>query len=504
MRLSLRYLGIAVTLLSVAVSSASAQSRYTRGPEAEAAYRAGLEHFGQENWEAALAAFSAAVQADDTDTEALVGRGDSLRELEDYSNAQQSYMSALLINDQLARAHYGQGVCFRESGDINSAFASFNNAADIDRNDPEIAADLGGLLVNSTEDVISAMRYLDMAIELDPANAIAFRNRAIAHARLGEADEAIADLEKAIEVDPTDYEAHDTLARIQIAEEEFELAIDAYAKAIEVYEPEESSDPSLFLNGYLERAGVALLLAVENDTSAERRQELYDMVITDTEKVLEEYPDRMPESGYAFYRQGQALRLQKRYGEAIKTFTEAIQMVPGGRDGPYIADAYLKRGICWHYQGQDSLARPDFEQAASIRFEDPLPHLWLGYSYAQEEDYWQAIENYGDAIAKTPAFALAHVNRGLAYMQLGEYKKAVDNFNEAIRHEPTNPEHYYKRGIAHLKREEFQKALDSYDLAILYDESSAKAHRGAAVALRGLDRDSLAVQHENLARELDQ
>ena len=41
-------------------------------------------------------------------------------------------------------------------------------------------------------------------------------------------------------------------------------------------------------------------------------------------------------------------------------------------------------------------------------------------------------------------------------------------------------------------------------MAILYEETGAKAHKGAAIALRALGRESLAAQHEARARELEQ
>lgn len=504
MRFSMRCVGISTVLICFVASANYAHSQRVRDPEADAAYKAGLEQLAQENYEEAMGAFSKAAQLDELDVEALIGRGDALRGLEDYANAQQSYMAALLLDDQLARAHYGQGVCYREMGDVNSAFASFNDAVDLDRNDPEIAADLGELLVTSTEDTAGAMRYLDKAIELDPANAVAYRNRARGHAVMGEPEDAIADLMKSVEIDPTAFETYSTLAQVYLGEEDYEESIDAFTKAIEAYKPEKSSDLELFVSGYLERARTRLLLAVLDDTPESVREQLYEAVLADAEEVLAEYPERMPEAGYAYHRRGQALRYQKKYGEAIQAFTEAIQLVPGGRSGPYIAEALLKRGICQHYQDQDSLARPDFEQSAAINFTDPLPHLWLGYSYAQDEQYRRAIQSYGDAIAKSPDFSLAFVNRGLAYMQLGEFNKAVDNFNEAIRHEPMVAEHYYKRGIAHRELDEFQKALDSFDHATRYDNNHIKAHRGAVAALRSLGRDTLADQQEALIQELEQ
>ena len=481
----------------------------SRSPEAEAAYKAGLAQMGQENWEQAIVAFSKAISIDDTYPEALLGRADALRKLEDYRSALTGYQDALNFlegsgpSPQAAAAYNGRGVCYRELGQVDLALTDFNNAIEMDRSNPEIAANYGDLLVNRVGDPTTALRYLDKAIELDPENAEAFRNRGMAHAQLHEFDEAVEDLQKSIELDPNDYETYTTLASIHIAQEDLAPAVEDYTRAIEKYTPKESSDPKTFVDGYLRRGEARLQLALEDDTPPERRQELYEAVIADTDRVLEEYPDRFPNSGLALFQRGSAMRLQGRLNEAIKSLTDAIQIIPSGTEAPYQADAYLKRGICWHYQGQDSLARGDFEQAASINFSDPLPHLWIGITYAQEGDYRSAIESYGNAIAKAPNFPAPYVNRGLAYMQLEGYQKAIDNFNEAIRNEPSEPEHFFKRGLAYMKLEDYQKAFDSFHLATLNDETMGKAFRGAAKALEAMGRSGLAEQYENRAKALE-
>jgi tetratricopeptide (TPR) repeat protein len=183
--------------------------------------------------------------------------------------------------------------------------------------------------------------------------------------------------------------------------------------------------------------------------------------------------------------------------------TDAIQAVPGGAEAVYLSDAYIKRGICWLNQGEPDLARRDFEQAASLNYEDSLPYLWIGFTYAQKEDYRKAIESYGESIAKDPAQAAAYVNRGLAYLQEGDHQKAVDNFNEAIRNEPTESEHFYKRGVAYMWLQDYEKAFTSFELATLFNAQNAKAFRAGAMALRRLDRTSLAEQYENKADELE-
>ncbi len=494
----------AVAVLSLlAASQTPANAQFVRDPEAIAAYEAGNELLEQEKWDEAIDQFTNATTLDPTFAEAFLGKGEALRELEDYQSAMTSYRSAIDIDPKLAKAFNGRGVCSRELGDINLALSDFSNATELDRNDADSAANYGDLLINYVGDAARAIDQLDKAIELDPENSEAFRNRGWAHTNLREFDEAIADLEKSIEIDSSDHETYTKLAAVYLFQEDYQPGIDALSKAIENYEPEESSDPDTYINGYLQRADAELNLGNQATTTPEQREQLYEAAIADADAVLAEYPDRFPEAGFAMYRRGLALRMQNRFGEAIKSITDAIQLVPAGEDGSYVAQAYLKRGICWHYQGQDSLARGDFEESASLSFEDPLPHLWIGFTYAQDGDYRDAIENYGKAIAQSPSFALAYVNRGLAYMQLEEYNKAVDNFNEAIRSEPNEAEHFVKRGLAHMQLEEYQKAFDSFEHALLRDDQNLTACREAAKALRELGRPSLAEQYEAKAATLE-
>jgi len=492
---------VAVSALAVAQDSQD-DSFSALDPRATAAFGTGTEQMEQENWKEAITAFSEAISIDDSFSQAYLGRADALRKLEDYRSALKNYSQALnflqaSLSPLTASAYNGRGVCFRELDKTDLAANDFYNAIEIDRNNPEIAANYGDILVNYGGDPASALDYLDTAIELDPENAEAYRNRGLAHAQIREFDESIEDLEKAVELDPSEYLTYTTLASIHTAQEEFEEAIEAFSQAIEHYQPEKSSDPAIFVEGYLRKGEAQLRLAFDEETTSEQREALYNDLLASTDQVLTE----LPETGMALYQRGQAMRLQGRLNQAIKAFTDAIQLA-GGEAG-YLAGAYLKRGICWHYQGQDSLARGDFEQSAGIQFEDPLPHFWIGLSFAQEESYREAIDSYGEAIAKAPTFPASYVNRGLAYMQLGGFQKAVDNFNEAIRSEPSESEHFFKRGIAHMRMEEYQKAFDSFHLATLNDEKMAKAFRGAAGALKSLDRAGLAEQYEARSRAID-
>ena len=225
-------------------------------------------------------------------------------------------------------------------------------------------------------------------------------------------------------------------------------------------------------------------------------------MIADAEAILDEMPDTYPTSGQALYRKGVAERMQGKYGEAITSFTDAILLLPAGESGGYAADAYLKRGMCWHKQDENRLARGDFEQAAAIDYTDPRPHMWIGFTYADEGDFRSAIDAFGEAMAKNPNASLPYINRGLSYVQLGEFQRAAENFNEAMRVEPDNPDNHVKRGRVYLMLKEYRRAFNAFDLALQRDAENIAALEGTAAALRGLGRSSAAETYEQRAADL--
>jgi len=501
MGLSKRVLSFVLTCCALIAFQTPVTAQVSRDPSIQEAYDAGVKLLEEEKYEEAIAEFNKAT-VDDTFAEAYLGEGDALRLLKDYQAAIQSYTKARDRNPRLARVHFGLGMCNKELGRFDMAMNDFSNAIDLDRRDPEISANLGKLYLD-VGDPTNALRTLQTAVELNPDNAEVYRDRGWAYTQLRQTDEGIADLKKSIELDPEVYETHFRLSNIYLFLEDYKAAIESLTNTIKYYKPEESTDPKIYVNGYIMRADTELKLAGEEGTPPKEREKLYEQVIADAQTVLDEYPDQYPESGNALYYKGRSLRLLLRYGEAIKALTDAIQAVPGGSEAAYLTDAYLKRGVCWLNQGEPNLARRDFEQAASLDYEDPLPYLWIGYTHAQQKDYRKAIESYGESIAKNPAQAAAFVNRGLAYLQEEDYQKAVDNFNEAIRNEPTESEHFYKRGVAYMWLEDYEKAFTSFELATLFNDKNVKAFRAGAIALRKLDRTSLAEQYESRAEELE-
>ena len=85
-----------------------------------------------------------------------------------------------------------------------------------------------------------AIAEYNRALELEPANADAYFWRGAAYERTGELDRALADFRQAIALDPDHVKAYDMLGRVLQDRNEFAASVRYLTRAIEL-EPEEGS-----------------------------------------------------------------------------------------------------------------------------------------------------------------------------------------------------------------------------------------------------------------------
>lgn len=513
-----RSLAPGILLLTLALSSAFAlparaqdqpnagsMTTEERAAQRDALYAKATELQQQGDHKAALLELDRCLQFDPGFAAGYFSKAESFKALKEYGRAVQAYTQAQSLGANVFEVFNGRGEALLEQSppQVDAALQDFNTALDMNRGNPEVLSNVGHVLATYTNSATEAMRYLDEALAQreDPRD---FRDRALAHAQLREFEDAVADLQQSIRLEPENYENYSRLAEIRLVQEEFAPAIEALTEAINAYKPKERTDPPLFVTGYLTRSEAHRKLGDASEDQEEKTRQ-YEAVIVDCDKLINEF-DKNPAYatyvGMALYQRGLAQRALEQFSDAIDSFTRAIQNATQG-DATYLADAYLRRGICWFYQGYNDLARGDFEAAGSSGggFSDPRVSLWIGYTYHRDGDLRTAIEHYGKAVAKKQDFPLPYVNRGRAYYALGEYKKAIESFNDAVRVEPSNAEHYYHVGLCNVQLGELERARDSFKLALLKENRSPKMYRAMAEVLRELGDEQLAREYEQQAEQ---
>jgi tetratricopeptide (TPR) repeat protein/serine/threonine protein kinase len=107
----------------------------------------------------------------------------------------------------------------------------------------------------------------DRAIALDPYYASAYRARALLWSAMGDDDKALADLKKAVELDPDDWHNHAYLGEALVELDQPEKAIPHLEKAVQLAEDDPGPYPSLgkayFFAGKPDRAEAVLKKAVK-------------------------------------------------------------------------------------------------------------------------------------------------------------------------------------------------------------------------------------------------
>ncbi|MEX2308735.1 MAG: tetratricopeptide repeat protein [Pirellulales bacterium] len=429
---------------------------------------------------------------------AYTGRALALVGMREFSAAEEDFARVLTDQPNFLPALIARGQMYLEMNAPDQALTDFEAAVKLQRSNLEAQFGLGKsqiLLGNYP----AGIGPLTRVIEADPKNAEAYRLRGSGQAGVFKFNDAINDLQLAINVNPQDYEAYFTLGIVYLRTEDYERSVEELGKAIENYKPKSGQEDQPFLQGYLTRSTVYVELGKASKDEAARKA-AYQGAVDEAERLLKQLDEKNPYTAAAraagLHARGVGERMLGQIGKAIQTFSEAIQL------NSELAETYYRRGICFHRIGEDKMAISDFVESANINFEDPRANLWEGYTYAKLGDYHEAIRAYGNAIAVSDRYTPAYMNRALAYMALGEYQKAIDDFDDAIRLEPATADYYFKRGVAYERLGDNEKASASFASAIEFDNKHAAAHRHMADAMQALGHAELANEYRQKAKEL--
>ena len=253
----------------------------------------------------------------------------------------------------------------------------------------------------------------------------------------GRYDEAIADFDKVIELNPENTYAYYNrgLSKFRLADLEskkgntekakglYEAGIEDSTRAIQRI-PEDA-------NAYHNRAGGKFRLA-RLETDLAKVQQYYQDAIDDWTQVIHlnpELADPYSNRGAAKALLGESKADQKNiteiqalYASAIQDCTHAIQLNP---ENP---DSYINRGYAQYRLGKTKSDQGDTAGAQAL--------------------YTASVRDCTQAIQLNPEKDAAYSNRGVAKAALGNTKGAIEDFDAAIRLNPEEAEYFHERGLA--------------------------------------------------------
>ncbi|MCK6630334.1 MAG: tetratricopeptide repeat protein [Anaerolineae bacterium] len=265
--------------------------------------------------------------------------------------------------------------------------------------------------ISTDPDSRSPLNY-DKIIELEPKNAKAYYYRSIYDHEF-EFDEAIADLSRAIEIDPGYPPAYYERGRLYEEQDNYERAIADYSQAIKL-------DPG-HLSAYRKRSELY------------EKQGQYDQAIADYSKIIELAPASYPRDVYlnTYYKRAHLYEKQGLFDQAIADYSKQIELAPGH---PL---AYYERGVLYSSHSNYDGAITDFTKAIEIYPNYSSAYYARARLYDEQGNYNLAITDFTKAIE-------------LGSDKYGGDAGTIADYTKAIELDPDYALAYYKRGVARV------------------------------------------------------
>ncbi len=268
----------------------------------------------------------------------------------------------------------------------------------------------------------------------------------VAHVNLGAAlaarkrlDEAVAQYQKALEIDPTYAKAYSSLGLALAARGRPDEALAQYRKALEM-------DPG--------------------DTDAYRNL-------------------------------AKALDSRGRSSEAIALLRQAVQLRPDD------AEARNDLGAALGQTGNLDEATGQLEQALKLNSRYAEAHYNLGKVLVDGGRFDEALAHFQQAVVIKPDYANAHHNLGSLLMAQGRLAEAGDQYRKALQVAPNDADTHYSLGNVLIGLGQLDEAISHYRKALEIKPDSARVHNALGVISAAGGRFDEALAHYQQARKIE-
>lgn len=356
-----------------------------------------------------------------------------------------------------------------------------------------------------------AIADFDRAIQLQVTDqsmtAMVYVNRGITFNKMNKYQQALADFNKAIEIDPKNILAYNSRAAALGELGRYDEALGDHNKCVEI----DPNDEQTYVNrgltyqllGQYEQALVNYTKALEIDPNlvlgyVNRGSTLsslgrYEDAIADLGRALEIDP------GYAqaYFNRGNIYDDMLDFNAALADYGRAIELDPD------LAEAYANRGMIFYLLQKYDTALADIDRAIKINPNHAKAYYNRGRVYQDLHQYDVAVEDYTKAIEMDPNLGQAYDNRGMVLKKLGYLREALADFNQAIEIDPQNVLAYNNRAGAFSDLQQYDAALNDYGRAIEINPAFVNAYNNRGTVYVRLGQQNAAIADLSRAIEID-
>ena len=257
----------------------------------------------------------------------------------------------------------------------------------------------------------------------------------------------------ALSLAPRDASAHVNLGFVKLEQKQLDHAKELVQKAVEL-------DPDNFDGWYI----LARIYELELDCSG---------AIILLRKVFTIKPDFR----LAYRDCSRLLQLDGQNMQALEVITQGINFLPDE------AEFFLEAGVLQFGLGQVTEAFVSYERAIVLAPEAPEPYINMSAALISISALTAAVEQSQIAIRLNPNSSLAHDNLGVALLRLDRTEEAMVAFEAALSIDPTMVSALCNLGSVYLARAKLDDAIVQDRRALSLDPTSIAANSNLLFAL---------------------
>ncbi|MBA3531583.1 MAG: tetratricopeptide repeat protein [Ardenticatenales bacterium] len=397
----------------------------------------------QEDWAKAIEDLTRVLAAQPENYEALARRGyanlqqrnfeEAIADLKASLKGDIKAASADVDSEQnLYDAYFELGEALLRLGEYEESINAYNEALALaDDSDEEVQMlTARGFAYDQMGDSDKALADLNRAIELDADYALAYAYRSGVSLSLGDYEEAITDANRAVEMG--DQLGSNTRSVLLHSRALAHLSLGNYEQVIE------DATASIELEG-VDEPNTARTYDIRSD--AHRYLGQYDEAIADATKAIELGASDVTSLGSFYQTRASAYYRAERYEEALADIEAALEI-----DGPSSKELEVQ-GDIYFAMGNNEQAIASYQEAIGLEPDDPWLHYYLADIHHEIEDLASAESEYRAALALNPEEPYFHVGLGIALRDQERYEEALEPFTTAIELDPDLSSGWVGRGL---------------------------------------------------------
>ncbi|WP_295617298.1 serine protease [Chamaesiphon sp. GL140_3_metabinner_50] len=428
------------------------------------------------------------------------------KSLEEYPQALAIYNRAIVSDAENPRNYINRGSLLAKLDRYPAALLDYNRAIEIAPDDATYYGSRSSIyekLNRKPESVADLSRQIEILTQSNDLKSLAsaYSNRSLKYFIAGNYAPALADSNRAIELNRTYGFAYHLRAGIYSRVGNNLVAIANETKYIELLEAEinpnfENAAIFYLIPAYAERGKYYQAVGKVAEAQADWQKSLtFDLPKIDNREMqisayiarswvnqnLERYTEAIanlnivlkldPKNADAYRDRGVAKVRLDRYSEAVTDLSAAIALDPN--EGV----TYFGRATAYSFLGKYSAALLDIDRALQLKspsFSESQLYTSRARMYSLSGDLTNSIKDLDRAIKLQP-LAERYGARGLAYSSLGQYDRAMQDLELAIQLEkaPTDKAEYISdRGSSYFQQGKYDLALADYNTTLQLDPKS--------------------------------